>query len=113
MSRRRIRDKRHAEWSLIANEFTLKLHEMKEAGKIHGWAYNTLIKKMRGVGMDLSLEPTFGNKPWYQFTNPLKGDKLKLSLLKLKLKLLRKQIKEAPVPKKNALEEQFKHCKKA
>ena len=111
MSRRRIRDKRHAEWSLIANEFTLKLHEMKIDGKIHNWAYYTLIKKMRGLGMDLSIEPTFG-KPWY--TKLPSGDKLKIALLKLKVKLLKKRIKpeEAPVKRKNSLEDQFNHCRK-
>jgi hypothetical protein len=85
---------------------------MKLEGKVHDWAYFTLIKKMRGIGMDLSIEPTFGTKPAYNF-NPLKHPAVAKLKLKIKSRLQRNK-KEAPVSKKkNALEEQFKHCKKA
>ena len=111
MSRRRIRAKKEAEWSLIANTFTEELHRLKAAGLVHDWAYQTLIKKMRGIGMDLSVEPTFG-KPWY-FNNPLK--RVDIPALKKKIKarlgMSKTKHKEVAKPKKNTLEAEFEHCR--
>jgi hypothetical protein len=114
MSRRRVRAKKEAEWSLIANTFTEDLHRLKTEGKIHDWAYHTLVKKMRGIGMDLSYdEPSYG-KPWY-FTNPLK--RVDVPALKKKIKarlgLTKSKHKEVAEPKKNSLEAEFEHCRNA
>ena len=110
MSRRRLRAKKLAEWNFLANEIAELVQRHKASGKLHDWAVTTAEKKFRSIGMDISAEPTFG-KPWH-IVNPLKGLKLKNKLLKLKLAILRKKMKEAPTRKKNSLEDEFEHCRK-
>jgi len=111
MSRRRIKAKKEAEWSLIANVFAEELARLKSSGHVHDWAYNMIVRKMRGLGMDISSEPTYG-KPWH-FPNPLK--RVDVTALKKKIKArlgMKRQQKEAPKPKKNSLEAEFEHCRK-